>query len=410
MYFPIFPKILHRVIVIVLMLIGLPCVFADESSLSAPGEGTIDDGGRPQIDISAPAPKIVRDDIRTISNDPAHYLGWPTLTRRKDGELLLVYSGGRDYHVCPFGRIEMMRSSDGGATWSPPQVILDTALDDRGASVIEAKDGTILVAYISSKVYQKHLNNPERLLNKVFGKDVAEHLARWHEADQRTTPEEKRLIAGEYKGRMTIRSTDGGKTWSDPMPVPFFSPRGPIRLDNGNLLFVGGDGKVAAAYHSADNGLTWSRIALLPTTAGEAHVTEAADGSIVAHVREKRKTPTGRVQETVQAKSRDGGKTWSPPRKVADGYPSNLLRLNDGTLLMTYGIRKKPDFGIRARLSRDNGESWSEEIIISDEGETWDIGYPSTVQLSDGRLVTVWYEAPKEVKNAEIKQAVWHFE
>ena len=43
-----------------------------------------------------------------INRQPSYYLGWPVITLRSNGELMLVYSGGRDYHVCPFGRIEMM--------------------------------------------------------------------------------------------------------------------------------------------------------------------------------------------------------------------------------------------------------------------------------------------------------------
>ena len=34
--------------------------------------------------------------------------------RRKTGELIVTWSGGREGHVCPFGRVEMMTSKDGG--------------------------------------------------------------------------------------------------------------------------------------------------------------------------------------------------------------------------------------------------------------------------------------------------------
>ena len=63
-------------------------------------------------------PKINITDTRVISLRPNHYHGWPTLARRKDGELLLVCSGGREGHVCPFGQVELMRSRDGGKTWT----------------------------------------------------------------------------------------------------------------------------------------------------------------------------------------------------------------------------------------------------------------------------------------------------
>ena len=56
-------------------------------------------------------------DIRVVSLRPNHYHGWPTLTRRRNGQLLLICTGGREGHVCPFGQVELMRSDDNGKTW-----------------------------------------------------------------------------------------------------------------------------------------------------------------------------------------------------------------------------------------------------------------------------------------------------
>src|SRR4051794_36477887 len=76
------------------------------------------------------APRSRLESIAVISRQPENYHGWPTLTARRDGELLLVYSGGRDGHVCPFGRVELMRSRDGGRHWSWPEVVFDSPIDD----------------------------------------------------------------------------------------------------------------------------------------------------------------------------------------------------------------------------------------------------------------------------------------
>src|SRR5688572_21130242 len=75
---------------------------------------------------AAPAARV--EAIRTISLRPDDYHGWPTLARRNNGELLIAYSGGREAHVCPFGRVELMRSTDGGEHWSWPQVVMDSAI------------------------------------------------------------------------------------------------------------------------------------------------------------------------------------------------------------------------------------------------------------------------------------------
>src|SRR6266511_148572 len=104
------------------------------------------------------APKIKVLDTRIISHEPQYYCGWPTLTRRKSGELFVVWSGGREGHICPFGRVEMMVSRDDGATWQWPQTLLDGPSDDRDAGVMETARGTLLVTTFTSLAYEPGLN------------------------------------------------------------------------------------------------------------------------------------------------------------------------------------------------------------------------------------------------------------
>lgn len=73
---------------------------------------------------------------------------------------------------------------------------------------------------------------------------------------------------------------------------------------------------------------------------------------------------------------------------------------------MTYGYRRKP-YGNQARISSDNGQTWSEPMTISADGLGGDLGYPSTVELDDGTLLTVWYELMKGSPNAVLRQARW---
>ena len=85
------------------------------------------------------------------------------MTRRASGELLLVCSGGRESHVCPFGRLEMMRSHDDGQTWTWPEVVLDGPIDDRDAGVLETAKGTILVTTFTSLAYEPLLRKAEQM-------------------------------------------------------------------------------------------------------------------------------------------------------------------------------------------------------------------------------------------------------
>lgn len=55
---------------------------------------------------------------------------------------------------------------------------------------------------------------------------------------------------------------------------------------------------------------------------------------------------------------------------------------------MAYSYRRPPR-GNHARISTDQGRTWSEPIILSDNG-AGDRGYPSTVELPSGQLLTLW--------------------
>ena len=91
--------------------------------------------------------------------------------------------------------------------------------------------------------------------------------------------------------------------------------------------------------------------------------------------------------------SPDDGRSWymlDKPRIDNAGNPASLIRLTDRRIAMVYGWRRAP-YGIRAQISSDEGQSWSPEIILQDDGRSWDLGYPRTVERADGNLVTVYY-------------------
>jgi hypothetical protein len=61
----------------------------------------------------------------------------------------------------------------------------------------------------------------------------------------------------------------------------------------------------------------------------------------------------------------------------------------------------------QARISSNGGRTWSEPMIISGDGTSGDLGYPSTVELADGTLLTVWYETMAGSPRAVLRQARW---
>ena len=93
---------------------------------------------------------------RVICKQPGRYIGWPTIARRADGELLVSFSGDREAHVCPFGKTQMVRSRDGGKTWTKPETTNNTPLDDRDSGVLVTRKGTILVTWFTSLAFEQH--------------------------------------------------------------------------------------------------------------------------------------------------------------------------------------------------------------------------------------------------------------
>ena len=357
---------------------------------------------------AASAPAITLEDSRVISHDPQYYHGWPTLARRKNGDLIVTWSGGRDGHVCPFGRVEAMVSHDQGATWQWPQTLLDSPMDDRDSGVLETVQGTLLVTTFTSLAYESQLQDAEK---KAAGQPLPEPLRNWKLAHDRLTSVQRTSGLGEWM----IRSTDGGITWSARYPTIVNSPHGPTPLADGRLLYAGkqlwtGEKRVGVC-ESTDDGQTWKWLAEIPARAGdeakqyhELHAVETAEGRLIAQIRNHNPAHKG---ETLQSESADGGRTWSEPHAIGVwGLPSFLTRLRDGRLLMTYGYRRAP-FGNQARLSTDGARTWSEPMTISADGASGDLGYPSTVELSDGALLTVWYERMKDAPKAVLRQARW---
>ena len=75
-------------------------------------------------------------------------------------------------------------------------------------------------------------------------------------------------------------------------------------------------------------------------------------------------------------------------------------------LVLTYGFRSAP-YGIRARMSRDQGFTWRPEIILRDDAGTWDLGYPRTVQRADGKIVTIYYFNDHKDQERYIAATIW---
>ena len=332
--------------------------------------------------------------VETIYKKANMYNGWPTVLRRKSGELIVVFSGDRAGHICPYGKVMAVRSFDDGKTWSEPETFINSPMDDRDAGIIELENGNLVLFWFNSWAYQS-----ERILKKYpqYKKSMTE-----------TTQDERKAYVGSYSA---VSASDGRK-WSFPVRTCGTAPHGGIQLKNGDLLVVGkgglGDDKLSKSAAikvglSTDGAKSWKTIAEIEIPKDdkisdywEPHVVEAANGDLIAQLR------CHKDYFIRQSVSKDGGKTWTVAEKInVVGYPSHLKRLKDNRILMTYARRQvnpkrakyEPEhlvMGQYARLSSDNGKTWDEEIMLC-RSLTGDMGYPSTAELSDGKFITVFY-------------------
>jgi hypothetical protein len=115
-----------------------------------------------------------------------------------------------------------------------------------------------------------------------------------------------------------------------------------------------------------------------------------ADGRVLASLRYER-DPRGLFWTEIH-ESLDGGRTWRWLSRVNDwGAPGDLVPLQDGRVLCIYGYRLAPRRGIRYRISEDQGRTWGTEMILRDDGATWDLGYPRAVEVEPGVVLTHYW-------------------
>lgn len=344
--------------------------------------------------------KLIGSEKIIMSNPESNhsYFGWPTIAKLQNGRIVVGASGYRIEHVCPFGKAVISFSDDNGESYSAPEAVIDTVLDDRDVGfTVFGEKGLIVTSFNNTIDFQRQ-NMPQTeecfdYINSVSKKDEAEALG------------------------STFRvSTDCGKTFGKIYKAPVSSPHGPTELNDGSILWVGNvfgeHNRIEAYLIDPESGKSSfqgkiSIDGMEHLNFYEPYAIQLPDGKIVCHIRvENYEEAIFTLYQTV---SFDNGKTWSELRQIIkddSGAPSHLFLHSSGTLIAAFSRRRLP-CGIRVVLSSDGGETWSEEYTLYENYCTADLGYPSTTELDDGSLLTVFYARDSEESPAVIWQQKW---
>ena len=195
------------------------------------------------------------------------------------------------------------------------------------------------------------------------------------------------------------RSTDGGATWthvetvSVPEGADYFIPFGDITdAGDGTLFTTCYSTKAVWLLVSRDDGLTWPEYRLISEGYNETDILSLGGGNWLALARCATASGMGLFR------SEDGGQTWVLQETVTlpAQHPGHLLRLRDGRLLMSFGVRNPGLHGVGVRLSDDEGRTWGIPRVLVQYDAHADGGYPSSAELEDGTIVTAYYASNTE--------------
>lgn len=341
--------------------------------------------------------KVICENSKSMFN----YFAWPSVGRLPDGNLAMVCSGYRIGHVDAFGKAVICYSGDEGKRWTRPMPFIDTAEDDRDCGILVYNGKVMLNTFNNGVEGQwimcagRHYNYQPRDLNEAYLKHV----------DAKAEDEK-------HFGSLYVLSDDGYH-FSEIYRSPVQSPHGPCILPDGKRLFVGipfsidnVTDKISLEVYSIDEEENFVHLSSIPSAEGcrfdEPHAI-ALDDRVVLHIRED-------ASFTIwQTESFDWGKTWTEPRKldIENGSPPHLLQLSNGVLISVYGRRKAP-YGQRVMISKDKGQTWDVDYVLRDDGPSLDLGYPASVELKDGSILTVYYQQEDEEGPCVIMQSIWN--
>jgi predicted neuraminidase len=310
---------------------------------------------------------------------------YPSVATLADGRVICVYSGVQKQ---PAGKMALFAtySPDDGATWSPPQRLLDTPGQHDYDSSIIVIGSRMIVSSTTTPVGEKAIRDSET----------------W-----------------------AVRSEDDGRTWSKPYQIPMGRRYTSGKTNNGIVLADGtallgytwennlelgakslaGEGdmdEVNAALISFDEGRTWTSsegVGLDQRKAPRAvdainglcepAIVECDDASVYMLCR------TGLTQ-LYETRSTDGGRSWAeaePAPFVSHNAPAALCKFTGSRsgVLAVWNNSPRDRWPLSVAASIDGCRTWTppRDIALREGLES---SYPCCTQTPDGQLLVVYQQ------------------
>jgi hypothetical protein len=298
------------------------------------------------------------------------------------GETVQIVSTGdfvslfefRDGSLC----VGRMLSADGGRTWAPGG-------PDVGVGCFEFNDGEIISpGFASEKIAEGVFELP--LSRSVdHGKTFREEKVRLSIPEGTGgTGDDGKHYPGPLADHAVVQCRDGalllvmyGHFKTDTVLCPAFPPEWKLYKYRTWVM------------RSTDRGKTWDYLATVAydpqvgcESFCEGDLLTLPSGAILCFMRTGG-IPPQYITPLYLSESADDGKTWSPPRAIADrGVLPNACRMQSGVLAVTYG---RPDNWVA--FSLDEGKTWVGHTCIY-QGPT--SSYNCVEEVAPGKLLVLY--------------------
>jgi predicted neuraminidase len=206
---------------------------------------------------------------------------------------------------------------------------------------------------------------------------------------------------------MLTRSTDGGRSWSEPARLPrgILGPikNKPVELEDGVLLCPSSTEKLFWRCHlerTQGHGASWQKVSLR---------TSRTRGSIQPSIL---RYPGGDMQILCRSKqgaitscrSQDGLR-WDRMQPLDLPNPDSgidAVMLADGRALLVYNHSRRGRTPLNLALSRD-GRRWQPSHVL--ESEPGEYSYPAVIQAADGCIHVTYTWQRRRIRHVELDPA-----